>query len=50
MYPADYQMLETVMPGLTQKVLLPETGHWVQQQRPAEVNRLILDFLRQRHN
>ncbi|HWT99965.1 MAG TPA: alpha/beta hydrolase [Terriglobales bacterium] len=50
MYPAEYQTLETVMPGLTRKVLLPEAGHWVQQQRPAEVSRLILDFLRQRHN
>jgi pimeloyl-ACP methyl ester carboxylesterase len=26
--------------------LLPNTGHWVQQERPEEVNALLLDFLR----
>lgn len=25
--------------------LLPGAGHWIQQERPAEVNRLLLDFL-----
>lgn len=25
---------------------LPDSGHWVQQEQPAEVNRLMLDFLR----
>ena len=25
--------------------LIPDTGHWVQQERPDEVNRLLLDFL-----
>jgi pimeloyl-ACP methyl ester carboxylesterase len=35
------------MPGLTKKVLLPGAGHWVQQERPAEVTGLMLDFLRQ---
>jgi pimeloyl-ACP methyl ester carboxylesterase len=34
------------MPGLRTKVLLPGVGHWVQQERPAEVNRLLLDFLK----
>lgn len=27
---------------------LPHTGHWVQQERPDEVNALLLDFLRAR--
>jgi pimeloyl-ACP methyl ester carboxylesterase len=27
-------------------VLLPDTGHWVQQERPAEVSSLMLEFLR----
>jgi len=26
-------------------VEMPDTGHWVQQERPDEVNRLLLDFL-----
>lgn len=27
------------------KVLLAGAGHWIQQERPAEVNRLLLEFL-----
>jgi hypothetical protein len=27
--------------------LIDGAGHWVQQERPAEVNRLLLQFLRQ---
>jgi pimeloyl-ACP methyl ester carboxylesterase len=26
---------------------LPDTGHWIQQERPAEVNELLLDFLKE---
>ncbi|MBC7172808.1 MAG: alpha/beta hydrolase, partial [Polyangiaceae bacterium] len=26
--------------------LLEGAGHWVQQERPAEVNALLIDFLR----
>ena len=25
--------------------LIPEAGHWVQQEKPQEVNRLLLEFL-----
>ena len=25
---------------------LPDTGHWIQQERPDEVNELLLEFLR----
>lgn len=24
----------------------PGAGHWIQQERPGEVNRLMIDFLR----
>jgi pimeloyl-ACP methyl ester carboxylesterase len=34
------------MPALRGFHLLPEAGHWIQQERPEEVNRLLLDFLR----
>jgi pimeloyl-ACP methyl ester carboxylesterase len=47
MYTGAFNALEETMPGLTKKVLLPRTGHWVQQERPAEVTGLMLDFLRQ---
>jgi Predicted hydrolases or acyltransferases (alpha/beta hydrolase superfamily) len=33
------------MPDLKKKVLLPGAGHWIQQERPAEVNELLLQFL-----
>ena len=47
MYAGAFNALEETMPGLTKKVLLPGAGHWVQQERPAEVTGLMLDFLRQ---
>jgi hypothetical protein len=33
--------------GADEKVLLPRTGHWMQQERPADLSGLMLDFLRQ---
>ncbi|MFF2544742.1 alpha/beta fold hydrolase [Kitasatospora sp. NPDC058063] len=33
------------VPRLHGHVRLPETGHWTQQERPAEVNAALLDFL-----
>ncbi len=46
-YTNAFDALEETMPGLTKKVLLPNTGHWVQQESPAEVTGLMLDFLQQ---
>ncbi|MCR8576824.1 alpha/beta fold hydrolase [Streptomyces sp. Isolate_219] len=34
------------LPGLSSSHLLDGCGHWVQQERPEEVNRLLLDWLR----
>ncbi|MER5640651.1 alpha/beta hydrolase [Kitasatospora sp. NPDC002227] len=34
------------LPKLHRHLRLPETGHWTQQERPAEVNAALLDFLR----
>ncbi|MFF7990925.1 alpha/beta fold hydrolase [Kitasatospora xanthocidica] len=39
-------LLQQVTPRLHRHVRLPETGHWTQQERPAEVNEALLDFLR----
>jgi hypothetical protein len=33
------------MPGMAGSHLLDGCGHWVQQERPAEVNRLLTDWL-----
>jgi pimeloyl-ACP methyl ester carboxylesterase len=45
-YAEAYQTLEINAPNLAKKALLPGAGHWVQQERPAEVNRLLIEFLR----
>lgn len=36
---------EVSMPNLTRSVILEGCGHWTQQERPAEVNELLVDFL-----
>ncbi len=40
-----FDSLEETMPGLTKKVLVPGAGHWIQQERPIEVNDLLIEFL-----
>jgi pimeloyl-ACP methyl ester carboxylesterase len=37
--------LETNVPNLWKKVLLPGVGHWTEQEAPGEVNRSIVEFL-----
>ncbi len=39
--------MKNAVPGLRQVKLIPNTGHWVQQERPAETNEAILQFLRE---
>jgi pimeloyl-ACP methyl ester carboxylesterase len=38
--------LPSFVPNLKQAVLLEGCGHWTQQERADEVNRLLLEFLR----
>ena len=38
--------LKQLVPNLRQALILPGCGHWTQQERPAEVNAAILEFLR----
>jgi pimeloyl-ACP methyl ester carboxylesterase len=45
-YADAYQALEANAPNLAKKVLLAGAGHWIQQERSAEVNRLLIEFLR----
>ena len=37
--------LEKSVPNLWRKVLLPGVGQWTEQEAPADVNRLMLEFL-----
>jgi hypothetical protein len=42
-----YETLEANVPNLFRKHLIPVGGHWIVQERPAEVNELpfgVLDF------
>ena len=43
---AGVDNLEKSVPNLWKKVLLPGVGHWTEQEAPAEVNRLFIEFLR----
>jgi len=45
MYRPAFEVMEQTIPQLRQKVLLPGAGHWIQQERPAQVNQLLLEFL-----
>jgi pimeloyl-ACP methyl ester carboxylesterase len=38
--------LSTAVPQLRGTTILPACGHWTQQERPAEVNAAMIDFLR----
>lgn len=35
----------TTLPGLVASHLLEDCGHWIQQERPEEVNRLLIEWL-----
>lgn len=36
---------ETTLPQLTKSVILEQCGHWVQQEKPAETNQLLIEFV-----
>jgi pimeloyl-ACP methyl ester carboxylesterase len=40
--------LSKFVPQLRKTLILPGCGHWTQQERPAEVNAAMIDFLRRR--
>lgn len=45
--PFDPDILRKSIPNLSKAVELPSVGHWVEQQAPHEVNKLLIEFLRQ---
>jgi pimeloyl-ACP methyl ester carboxylesterase len=38
--------LARFIPQLRGTIMLPGCGHWTQQERPNEVNKAVIDFLR----
>jgi len=38
--------LKQFVPNLRRTIILPGCGHWTQQERPAEVNAAVLEFLK----
>jgi pimeloyl-ACP methyl ester carboxylesterase len=34
--------------GDLEKVLVKDSGHWTQQEKPEEVNRLVIDWMKRR--
>ncbi len=45
MYGEAFDTIGETVPNLKKKVLLPGAGHWIQQERPTEVNQLLIEFL-----
>jgi pimeloyl-ACP methyl ester carboxylesterase len=43
---AAIQRFAQTLPRLWRSEILPGCGHWVQQERPEETNRLLVDFLK----
>jgi pimeloyl-ACP methyl ester carboxylesterase len=41
----EFADLDVNVPNLWKKVLIPRAGHWIQQERPDEVNRVLIEFL-----
>ena len=39
--------MERVLPNLRQKLIIEGAGHWIQQERPDEVNAALIEFLKQ---
>ena len=39
--------MDNVVPNLRGEILLEGAGHWIQQERPAEVNAALIEFARE---
>jgi pimeloyl-ACP methyl ester carboxylesterase len=42
----NFEPMELAVPRLRRIVLLPNCGHWTQQERPVDVNVELLAFLK----
>jgi len=46
MIPGAYDVAGAFMPNLKKKVIIPGAGHWIQQERPKEINAILIEFLK----
>jgi pimeloyl-ACP methyl ester carboxylesterase len=37
-------IVEATMPSCRKKAIIPGAGHWIQQERPREINELLVEF------
>jgi pimeloyl-ACP methyl ester carboxylesterase len=44
---AAMKQLAEIVPGLTRQLIIDGAGHWIQQEKPQEVNQALLQFLQQ---
>jgi pimeloyl-ACP methyl ester carboxylesterase len=44
MYPEAVKMAGLSMPNCRRKLIIPGAGHWIQQERPTEINDLLVEF------
>ena len=40
------KIVQATMPNCRKMTILPDAGHWIQQERPDEINRLLVEFVR----
>ena len=46
MIPGGYELAGAFTPNLKKKVIIPGAGHWVQQERPKEINQVLIEFMK----
>ncbi len=46
---ANFDRMSATVPGLVKTVLIPDCGHWIQQEKPSEVSAELIAFLNQVH-
>lgn len=45
MFPGVLEHQRGCLSDMRREVVIPDAGHWIQQERPEEANRVLLDFL-----
>jgi pimeloyl-ACP methyl ester carboxylesterase len=38
------KIIAASMPNCRRQVIIPGAGHWIQQERPQQINQLLVDF------